>query len=236
MKYARIVFGVVIVTMAYVLFLNPYSISVGGVTGLAVALNRSFHIPYTAMLIVFNTALFIAGIKVKGWAYTVRSFLAMLLVGILLDLPYPTLSTEFSKTTCMVIGSVLSGIGYGLVISADTSTGGSDQLALIIQKRLPRLSTGTIMTIFDGVVVFFDWTLGGSLLFSVVAVMLCNGAIDLTDMVVNRKSAPEWLSKSMNWYKRMSPQLRYAVCALAICVLTFYEVNIVIALRGTLIH
>lgn len=229
MKNTRIISGIVIITLAYVLFLNPYSISVGGVTGLAVALNRSFHIPYTPMLIVFNIALFIAGIKVKGWAYTVRSFLAMLLVGVLLDLPYPALTPAFSMTTCMVIGSVCSGVGYGLVISADTSTGGSDQLALIIQKCLPRLSTGTIMTIFDGVVVLFDWALGGSLLFSVIAVLLCNGAIDLTDMAVNEKAAPVWLSKSLNWYKRMSPQLRYAMCILIVC-----EISIVMMLRGTL--
>ncbi len=230
MKNARIFAGIVIITLAYVLFLNPYSISVGGMTGLAVALNRSFHIPYTPMLIVFNIALFIAGIKVKGWAYTVRSFLAMLFVGILLDLPYPSFAPAFSKTTCMIVGSACSGIGYGLVISTDTSTGGSDQLALIIHKRLPSLSTGAIMTIFDGVVVLFDWTLGGSLLFSVIAVLLCNGAIGLTDMVFNRKVAPDWLNKSMNWYKRMSPQLRYAMGILIVC-----EITIVMILRETVI-
>ena len=230
MKNTRIIVGCVIITLAYVLFLNPHSISVGGVTGLAVALNRSFHIPYTPMLVVFNITLFIAGIKVKGWAYTVRSFLAMLLVGILLDIPYPSLTTAFSKSACMVIGSVCSGIGYGLVISADTSTGGSDQLALIIQKRLPNLSAGTIMTIFDGVVVLFDWALGGSFLFSVIAVILCNGAIDLTDMAVNGKAAPTWLSKSMSWYKRMSPQVRYAMCIFIFC-----EISILMMLRGTII-
>ena len=199
MKNARIFAGIVIITLAYVLFLNPYSISVGGMTGLAVALNRSFHIPYTPMLIVFNIALFIAGIKVKGWAYTVRSFLAMLFVGILLDLPYPSYTPAFSKSTCIVVGSACSGIGYGLVISTDTSTGGSDQLALII-------------------------------LFSVIAVLLCNGAIDLTDMLFNRKAAPDWLNKSMNWYKRMSPQLRYAMGILIVC-----EITIVMLLRETLI-
>ena len=230
MKNTRIIIGCVIITLAYVLFLNPYSISVGGVTGLAVALNRSLHIPYTPMLIVFNIALFIAGIKVRGWAYTVRSFLAMLLVGILLDLPYPSVTPTFSKTSSMIIGSVCSGVGYGMVISADTSTGGSDQLALIIQKRLPRLSIGTIMTIFAGAVVLFDWTFGGSLLFSVIAVILCNSAIDLTDMAVNSKAVPVWFSKSMSWYKRMSPQLRYAMCIFIVC-----EISIAMMLRGTLI-
>lgn len=229
MKNARILAGIVIITLAYVLLLNPYSISVGGMTGLAVALNRSFHIPYTPMLIVFNITLFIAGIKVKGWAYTLRSFFAMLLIGILLDLPYPMFTPALSKTSCMVTGSVCSGIGYGLVISADTSTGGSDQLALIIQKRLPRLSTGTIMTIFDGVVVLFDWALGGSLLFSIVAVLLCNGAIDATDTAINRKATPQWLNKPTNWYKRMSPQLRYAMGIIIIC-----EITIVMVLRGTI--
>ncbi len=225
----RILTGIVIITISYVVALNPYSISVGGVTGLAVALNRSFHIPYTPMLIAFNIALFIAGIKVKGWAYTIRSFLAMLVVGLLLDLPYPPFQPILSRTSCMVVGSICSGIGYGLVISADTSTGGSDQLALIIQKRLPRLSTGTIMSIFDGIVVLFDWALGGSLLFSVAAVILCNGAIDLTDMVINKKAVPDWLSKSMSWYKRLSPQIRYAMC-----IFIILEISVVAMLRGTL--
>lgn len=227
--WTRIPVGIVIITVSYVFALNPYSISVGGVTGLAVSLNRSFHIPYTPMLIAFNIALFVAGIKVKGWAYTIRSFLAMLFLGLLLDLPYPPFKPILSKTGCMVVGSICSGIGYGLIISADTSTGGSDQLALVIQKQFPSLSTGTIMSIFDGIVVLFDWVLGGSLLFSIAAVALCNGAIDLTDMAVNKKANPDWLSKSMSWYKRLSPQMRYAMC-----VFILFEISIVAMLRGTL--
>lgn len=227
--WVRIFVGIVIITISYVFVLNPYSISVGGMTGLAVALNRSFRIPNTPMLIAFNIALFVAGIRVKGWAYTIRSFLAMLLLGILLDLPYPPFKPILSKASCMVVGSICSGIGYGLVISADTSTGGSDQLALVIQKQLPSLSTGTIMSIFDGLVVLFDWVLGGSLLFSITAVVLCNGAIDLTNMVINKKANPDWLSKSMSWYKRLSPQMRYAIC-----VFILFEISIVAMLRGTL--
>lgn len=202
-RIIRIIAGLLFTAAAYVLFLNPHGISIGGMTGLCVLINRYLHIPNTAALTVLNLFLFIYGWRVKGNAFTLRSVGAMLALGVLLDLPYPEITPLFGTTLSMIIGSCLSGVGYGLIVSADTSTGGADQLGMIVTAKYPHMSVGFVMNIFDAFVVTIDSLLTGNWLFSAAAVLLCNTFIDITDCAANKKGLPDWADAAL-FYIRLA--------------------------------
>ncbi|MBQ3920343.1 MAG: YitT family protein [Oscillospiraceae bacterium] len=203
-RIIRIGAGLLFTAAAYVLFLNPHGVSVGGMTGLCVLINRYLHIPNTIALVVLNLFLFLYGWRVKGNAFTLRSVAAMFLLGILLDLPYPEIQPLFGRGMSMIIGSCMSGVGYGLIVSAETSTGGADQLGMIVTAKCPRLSVGIVMNIFDAIVVAIDSIITGNWLFSAAAVLLCNTFIDITDCAANKKGIPEWAKSVMAFLRRAS--------------------------------
>lgn len=194
----RIIAGLVITSFGYHVFLNPHGISVGGITGACVLLNEYLDLPYTATLILLNSLLFVWGIKSKGLAYVVRSFVAMISLGFLLDMPSQAAAvTPASDVAAMIWGSVLTGVGYGLIVSADTSTGGSDLFAMLVVKRTPGVTVGMVMNSVDFLVVLAGGILEGmqSFLFSIAAMLLCNTFIDVTAYCFGSCELPMWLQR-----------------------------------------
>ena len=123
----------------------------------------------------------------------------MELLGIMLDYPItvPEWLIPTSPLTAMIIGSILSGVGYGLIVAVDTSTGGSDLLGMIIAKKCPRISIGMVMTGLDIFVVILAGFLDGlaSFTFSLAAMALCNGTIDIVSYLVGNGAMPVWINK-----------------------------------------
>lgn len=189
--------GIIVTSIAYKLFLNPHMISVGGLTGLCVLGQNYLGLSYTLSLNVLNLGLYAWGLKVKGFRYVLRSYIAMSVLGILLDLPFapPEQLIPSSPMVAMLLGSLLSGIGYGTIVSQDTSTGGSDLLGMIVTTKVPRLTTGMVMTMLDLLVVILGGLFEGmqNFVFSLIAMLLCNGMIDITAHWINDTDMPFWL-------------------------------------------
>lgn len=205
---AIITLGLVTNAIAYQCFLNPFMISVGGITGISVLLEAYAAIPYTLSLTLLNAGLFIWGLKAKGLAYTLRSLAAMIASGLLLDIPFPLVKffVPSSPVCGMICGSLISGIGYGLIISQNTSTGGSDLLGMIITKANNQLSTGMVMTFLDLLVIIVSGIFEGigNFLSSLFAMALCNSTIDITAYLLGGAPEPSW----MHWLKARYKQLR----------------------------
>jgi len=193
----RIGVGLCVTAIGYHAFLNPFHLSVGGITGLCVLLYEYFGLPYTLTLATLNIALFIWGIRVKGLPYVAHSFFAMMALGVLLDMQVPILKglTPVSQTVAMLWGAFLTGVGYGLVISADVSTGGSDLLAMLVIKHCHEVTVGMVMNALDLTVVLISGIFSGveSFLLSIAAVLVCNSTIDITVFTFSDAPMPNWL-------------------------------------------
>lgn len=229
---AAIVAGLFVCSAGYTVFLNPHSISVGGLTGVCVLLNKYLGLPYTTTLLILNGVLFVWGIRVKGIPYVLRSLTAMILLGILLDMPLPALSSMAppSISASMVCGSVLTGVGYGLIVAADTSTGGSDLFAMIVVKKVPGTTVGMVMNGVDLIVVLASGVLEGAqtVPFSLAAMLLCNTMIDITAYAFGQADLPKWIKRlkhtgqAINSYPTMGWKMfPYAVGMLTCIILLF---------------
>ncbi len=162
-----IMVGAVLFGIGYSWFLVPYKIAPGGVGGLAQIFYHIFHIPVGISMIVMNIPLFLLGLWILGKRFGARTLYGFFIVGFFTDLlSLPSLHKlglikDLSKYTFLhdgekiysmispdniylaaVAGSVLLGMGLGLIFRFKGSTGGTD-IPVAILKQKTGISIGT---------------------------------------------------------------------------------------------
>ena len=180
-EYLYILVGSFILAFAITYFLNPIKISTGGVAGIGTVLNHMAKVPLSVTTLAINAILFVFGYK------TLRSGAVMKTVAGILFLSAALAITpifgEYDKDIliCSIFGGILVGLGVGLVVYKDGSTGGSDFAALIFHKLIPHVSVATFILIIDSAViiasglVFRDYTI---MFYSVLSLYISSKVTD----------------------------------------------------------
>ena len=125
-----------------------------GFTGISLMINKLFGLPMGAVLIALNIPVGILCAKILGKKYFLRSIKSMLITSLMIDYvaPYfPVYSGE--KMLAAISTGVLAGIGYGLIYSRGSSTGGTDFITLSIRSKKPYMSIGNIAFVIDAIIV-----------------------------------------------------------------------------------
>lgn len=97
---------------------------------------------------------FLAAIRLKGWQFIKRTLTATVALSVSLYLipEIPFLMDDLLLTA--LFGGLLTGVGAGLVFLCQATTGGTDMLAALIQRKLPHYTIAQIMQVLDAMVVF----------------------------------------------------------------------------------
>lgn len=143
-EYALITLGLMMYVLGWTIFLVPNNLIGGGVTGVAsivqYATGGVIKIGYTYFtinLILLIIALFTLG-RGFGWktvyAIVVASIGLNVFQSIIPAEICTTLAVENGKLMSTIMGGMLSGAGIGVTMSAGGSTGGTDIIALIVNK------------------------------------------------------------------------------------------------------
>ena len=161
-EYTLITLGVTMYVMGWIIFLIPNNMIGGGVTGLGsivqYATNGVIKIGYTYFVV--NAGLLVAALFTLGRSFGAKSIYAILLTSVLLNaaqgiFPQPliqTLALDNGKLMCTIMGGIMVGIGIGLSMSQGGSTGGTDIIALIVNKYR-NVSPGRMILILDAVII-----------------------------------------------------------------------------------
>lgn len=183
MKYFYIILGCVICALSYAIFLIPHQIVPGGVTGIAMIFYFLFKTPVGIITIVLNIPLLIVGIKSLGFKYGVKSVVAIICTGLLIDFFIYTL--RISTPTDNIIlgalyGGLLLGLGLGLVFRGGASTGGTDIIGQLFSRH-SNLSVGMWIMLVDFIVI----TLAGITTQSIERALLGYLALFLSTKVID---------------------------------------------------
>ena len=154
--YALIALGCLIFALGFDLFMEPHSINVGGVSGVAMLLVEVTGIGSVGVFtVILNVPLFLMGYKVLGKRFFFGSLFGMLASSLFLDvcsiIPAPQTETLLGA----LFGGVMSGVGIGLVFMGHASTGGSDIIARLLKRKFRDLKMGKLMLMVDLVIVAF---------------------------------------------------------------------------------
>ena len=150
--YALIVLGTFLAALSLPLFFLPYDIAPGGISGISTVLASVLPLSVGLISFVLNVPLFLIGWRTVGWRFAVRSFIAMSLMSLFIDL-VPVRDVSGNVMLASVFGGVLLGVGLGLVVRAGATTGGTDMAAKMIHSRVAFLPIAAILFLSDGLVV-----------------------------------------------------------------------------------
>jgi len=185
LSYSFIIIGSFILATGFVLFITPYKIVPGGVYGISIVLHYLFGTPVGIMALAFDIPLTILGVKILGPRFGFKTVLGFSLTAIFTDtLSYFWGSEPLVKGDALlssIFGGVLLGIGIGLIFRAKATSGGSDIVAMMINKKT-KIPLGLLMIYVDslivlfGLIVFRDWKIP---LYSWIVIFITGKVIDI---------------------------------------------------------
>ena len=197
--YALIVLGTFLAALSLPLFFLPYDIAPGGISGISTVLASVLPLSVGLISFVLNVPLFLIGWRTVGWRFAVRSFIAMSLMSLFIDL-VPVRDVSGNVMLASVFGGVLLGVGLGLVVRAGATTGGTDMAAKMIHSRVAFLPIATILFMIDGLVVAVAALVFGlqAALWALISLFVSSQAMDsvikgfntaMQFMIISRDSA-----------------------------------------------
>ncbi|MDR1756789.1 MAG: YitT family protein [Culturomica sp.] len=155
-SFFLIFFGVAIYTFAISAFLVPHKIVGGGATGVATIVYylTGEHIPIAVGFLVINVVLLGIGLKILGPKFGIKTIFGIAMCTLLLGFwqpffPVSLVSDMFMST---IIAGILCGVGIAIAITAGGSTGGTDIVALLVNKYR-NVSPGKMIMYCDGFII-----------------------------------------------------------------------------------
>ena len=147
------IIGTAITAFAVSTLLTPNKIVCGGVSGISTILYQTLNIPPGFTYAIINIVLLIAGIKILGKEFTIKTlFGSGVLTGFVQLFSYLPPITD-NVFLAAFFGGTLYGLGIGIAFASGASTGGTDILGRIIQYFLPQFPIGKLLLAVDGVVI-----------------------------------------------------------------------------------
>ena len=179
-SYALILAGSLIGAAAYPLFLVPNNIAPGGLTGIATIFNYLWQWPVGVTSLALNVPLFLIGYKSMGRVFAFRSLVATILFSAFIDLlQFPPLTDDILLGS--VYGALTLGLGLGLIMRGGATTGGSDMIARMVNKRFPFITVGTFLFLVDcAVILCAAFTMSArAALYALICIFVSARAVDL---------------------------------------------------------
>ena len=138
-------------------FTAPNNIAPGGVTGVATMLNYLLDTPIGTVVFLINIpSIAWAGIEI-GYKLVAKTMLAIVLNSVAIDMLAAFVPAYHGDALIItLIGGVCEGVGLGLVFVRGATTGGTDMIARLLNRRLRHLSMGKLMLAVDGCIILIS--------------------------------------------------------------------------------
>jgi len=180
-EFLMITLGFILVSIAVEYFYLPAKITGGGITGIAMVINYHMaYLPIGMLMMLMNVILFGVGFLLIGGGFGAKTIYASFGLSGTMWL-IETLIKPHSLTSDIllsaIIGTLLLGLGLGIVFSQNASTGGTDIIAKILNKYF-HLNMGKSMQVVDFLVIILaGFTFGISKALYALVCVLLNGVV-----------------------------------------------------------
>jgi len=163
-SYLIIAIGLLIGSIGWTGFLIPSEIVGGGVSGIATIIYfaTGFKVGYSVFII--NGVLLILAMRVLGFGFGIKTIFATFVLSFFLWL-LQSIFTEplvSDKFMCAIIGGIMAGASAGIILSQGGSTGGTDIIAMMINKYR-NYSPGQLLLTLDLIIISSSYFLSHSI-------------------------------------------------------------------------
>lgn len=181
--YLYITLGSFLIAIAVTWIFAPNKIVTGGVSGIAILLYHTFHIPISLSSLCINVPLFWLGYKfLGGREYAMKTLYGIVAVTLFLRLTEPLTLNPLTEDTLLasIYGGLFVGTGLGVVFRGRASTGGTDLAAQLFQNWTG-LTAGKTLLFIDGLVIAIGGAIFGveRVLYALISLFITSKMIDL---------------------------------------------------------
>ena len=187
MDVILMVIGATLTAFATKYVYDPAGLVTGGVSGLSI-ITRSvsaryfgYEVPLWMSNLLFNVPIFLYAMRVSGFRSVLRTGFVWLLMTVELFF-FPEISYVPENLLLVAIyGSILMGVGSGLLLVARSTSGGSDMLGESLHHHIRSVSVGRLIQIIDGIIVAAGLLTFGveHTLYAMISVYIMGKVIDL---------------------------------------------------------
>ena len=184
--YFVILLGLSIYAVSLTGFLIPYKVVMGGLGGVSLLIKYSLGIPLWLSFITLNSLLLILAWYFLGKKYVVSTLFSSVALTIILNIAerYITEALVGNETMAILVGAIGCGIGLGMVLSSNSSTGGTDIIAAIITKYR-HMSMGRALMYIDVFIILSSYLLFQSIEKIIIGFVISSVLYYTVDMVID---------------------------------------------------
>ncbi len=174
--YALILLGSILYAISTVLFIFPNGLLLGGTSGISVILTSFLPFSPGIILTIINLALVVSAFVVLGKDMAIKTLVGSVLTTVFIGVLEKPLTFDAPLiANCYVsafIGATIIAVASGIMFYVDSSSGGTDIIALIV-KKFSRLQIGKALLVTDVLIVLVGGFLSDlNILFSSVLGLL----------------------------------------------------------------
>ncbi len=177
-EFIMINIGIFLVSFSFTFFLDKNNFIFGGVSGIGVILKNLLgeKVPSSLIILVVNLVLLIIGLITLGKGFFLKTVLGTILFPVysfLLELVIPEAWYPIVNTDIFIIvigASLIMGVGLGLAMRYDASTGGIDIIQMIMLKYF-KIPLSASLVIIDGAIIVVGAITGFSSLMPIFLIL-----------------------------------------------------------------
>lgn len=180
-----IFFGSVIYSAGIHCFSAPNNIAPGGVAGISTLINSITGYDNIGLLYgIINVPLVIIGLIFLGKKLMIKTLISVIIVSVATDygLYFLPVYKDGDALLASIFAGVLFGIGLGIIYLREGTSGGTDIINKLINKKYPHISLGAAMLGTDAVIISASMFVYGSIeagLYAIVAIFICSKVMDM---------------------------------------------------------
>ena len=183
---ALLVLGTLVLAFGCAVFVVPFDLVTGGVTGLSIVIDHIIHsaIPIDLLIGIITWGLFFLGLFFLGRDFAIKTLASTIIYPLAISLFMKMISPDFlggifyldtSSDLALIISALFGGLcigtGCALTFLGGGSTGGVDIIAFIFCKYVKRWKSSTVIFVVDATAVVLGLFVIGDLIHTLLGVI-----------------------------------------------------------------
>ncbi len=163
-------------------FLDPNNLAPGGITGIAILINRLVSIDTGTLIFLLNVPIIVLSIWKFGFKFTASTLYTLVWISFFTNLFERIGAWTREPFLAAVAGGAINAVAIGMIFRIGATTGGTDIVIKLLRNRYPFLKTGAFFFIIDSIIVFLSLFVFGSvdtLLYAALTVFVTARVLDL---------------------------------------------------------
>ena len=182
-EYLIITFAALIYGVGTSLLVDPNNLAPGGMTGLAIVLNRLVGIGTGMWFLILNIPILLIAIMKFGIRFTISTIYATTMISVFTDLctKYFGQYIIHDMILAVTIGSAMTAVAIGLIFKCHATSGGTVVIIKLLRLRYPHIKTGILYIMTDMIVLVIAAIVFNDLaaaMYSFLSVLVVSAVVD----------------------------------------------------------